>query len=137
MKVLQIVPRLPPPAEAVGAYAAALGRVLAAGGMSSCFLVGDRHWAHAVEPEAGADLAGAAVLERRAATMARQLAATGATAVLLHYVNYGYAPRGCPAWLVRGIARWRSGATGRRLVTYFHEVYATGPPWRSSFWTSS
>ncbi|HXO26243.1 MAG TPA: glycosyltransferase family 1 protein [Thermoanaerobaculia bacterium] len=112
----------------------ALGRVLAAGGIRSCFLVGDRDWG--LTGEAAAGLAGATVIERRPDAMAHQLAATGAAAVLLHYVNYGYAPRGCPTWLVRGVARWRTGGPRRRLVTYFHEVYACGPPWRSSFWTS-
>ena len=59
----------------------------------------------------------------------------GETAVLLHYANYGYQPRGCPAWLVDGLARWRPRHRGR-LVTMFHEIAATGPPWRSSFWLS-
>jgi len=64
--------------------------------------------------------------------------ATGLTgsAVLLHYANYGYQARGCPISLVRGLLRWKRGAAGRRLVTIFHEVYAGGPFWRSSFWTS-
>jgi hypothetical protein len=53
--------------------------------------------------------------------------------LLVHYANYGYARRGCPGWLVEGVEGWRA-AGGRRLVTLFHEVYATGPPWRSSFW---
>ena len=117
MRVVHVVPHLPSAIEGVGGYAAALGRALAAGGVGSCFL-------------------GAAALERRPAAMAHQLSALGAAVVLLHYVNYGYAPRGCPWWLVRGVARWRAGGPGRRLVTYFHEVYASGPPWRSSFWSS-
>ncbi|HVS13034.1 MAG TPA: glycosyltransferase family 1 protein [Thermoanaerobaculia bacterium] len=55
--------------------------------------------------------------------------------MVLHYVNYGYARRGCPWWLVRGLRRWRREA-GRQLVTIFHEVRATGLPWQSSFWLS-
>jgi hypothetical protein len=56
-------------------------------------------------------------------------------AVLLHYANYGYEPRGCPTWLVDGLTRWKERSQGR-LVTVFHEVHAMGPPWRSSFWLS-
>ena len=56
--------------------------------------------------------------------------------VLLHFSGYGYARRGLCHWLVDGLARWKAGATERRLVTVFHEVYATGPIWRSSFWTA-
>jgi hypothetical protein len=56
--------------------------------------------------------------------------------VLLHFSGYGYARRGLCRWLVDGLARWKTGGEGRRLVTMFHEVYATGPVWRSSFWTA-
>ena len=31
---------------------------------------------------------------------------------LLHYANYGYQPRGCPAWLVAGCERWRAAGAG-------------------------
>ncbi len=55
--------------------------------------------------------------------------------MLLHYASYGYEPRGCPSWLVDGLAKWQAGSHGR-LVTIFHEIHATGPPWRSSFWLS-
>ena len=53
--------------------------------------------------------------------------------VLLHYAGYGYQARGCPTRLVAGLRDWKRRGGGR-LVTVFHEVYASGPPWRSSFW---
>jgi hypothetical protein len=108
VKLLQIVPRLPPPAEGVGSYALALGDALRDRfGIESRFL--------------------------EAADRSEALATPADTedAVLLHYANYGYQRRGCPLWLARGVRR----LAPRRLVTVFHEVYATGPPWRSSFWT--
>jgi hypothetical protein len=55
--------------------------------------------------------------------------------VLLHYANYGYQKRGCPVWLLQGLREWLAGVPGRRLVTMFHELYAHGKPWQSSFWT--
>jgi len=57
-------------------------------------------------------------------------------AVLLHYAGYGYQERGCPVWLVSGLTRWLARGRGRRVSTFFHEVNAFGPPWRSSFWLS-
>jgi hypothetical protein len=57
--------------------------------------------------------------------------------VLLHYVGYGYAKRGCPLWLVDGLERWLSGGRERKLIVMFHEVYASGPCWTSSFWLSA
>ena len=57
--------------------------------------------------------------------------------VLLHYVPYGYANRGCPLWLVDAVEGWKraAGSSGRLLV-FFHEVYASGPPWSSAFWAN-
>jgi hypothetical protein len=53
--------------------------------------------------------------------------------VILHYVNYGYEKRGCPFYLVEALNQWKL-EPGRKLITIFHEVNASGPPWRSSFW---
>jgi hypothetical protein len=104
MRLIQIVPHLPPSTEGVGSHAEALAGALASIG-----------------------------IETRFATGAGELDGT-AGPVLLHYANYGYHPRGCPTRLVAGLARWRQRGAGRKLITLFHEVWATGPPWRSSFW---
>lgn len=95
--------------------------------------------------------------EQSAAELLRVLSAEGMpSTVLLQYVGYGYEKRGCPVWLARGLDRWKnqkaetrnpnslsqfqlsafSLSARPRLVTMFHELYASGPPWRSSFWTS-
>lgn len=58
-------------------------------------------------------------------------------AAILHYVGYAYSPHGCPLWLVDGIERWlQRDRVRRRLVTVFHEVFASGPPWTRTFWLS-
>ncbi|HEV7516023.1 MAG TPA: glycosyltransferase family 1 protein [Thermoanaerobaculia bacterium] len=112
MRIVQIVPRSDP-GGGVSGYAAAL-----AGGLARCCGI-------------ESDLV--------AAGSSLDVGRLDASACLLHYVNYAYHPRGCPARLVGELCRWRQGASGpgeRRLVTFFHEVYATGPIWRSSFWLS-
>jgi hypothetical protein len=53
--------------------------------------------------------------------------------VILHYVNYGYQRRGVPFRLLSILRKLRHDTRGR-LVTIFHELYASGPPWRSAFW---
>jgi hypothetical protein len=53
--------------------------------------------------------------------------------VLLHYVNYGFQKRGVPLRLLtilRALVEQHHG----RMVTIFHELYASGPPWKSAFW---
>jgi hypothetical protein len=53
--------------------------------------------------------------------------------VILHYVNYGYQARGIPFALVPTVRQLRHDCRGR-FLTIFHELYASGPPWKSSFW---
>jgi hypothetical protein len=54
--------------------------------------------------------------------------------VLLHYVGYGYAKRGAPTWLLDWIRR--NVKQGQRFGVFFHELYAFGSPFSSSFWLS-
>jgi len=61
--------------------------------------------------------------------------ADGPTVVLLEYSGYGYAKRGAPVWLARGVQRV-CGPSALPLITMFHELYATGAPWTSAFWMS-
>jgi hypothetical protein len=131
MELIQIVPHLPPPDEGVGNYALALsGQLRDRLGIEARFVVGDPAWPGS--PELGGGTA-VRIPVRRAEALPALL---GESAVLLHYAGYGYQSRGCPAWLVDGLLLWQRSDAGRRLVTIFHEVYAGGPPWRSSFWTS-
>jgi hypothetical protein len=116
MRIIQIVPHLPPPYEGLGGNALAL-----AGGLAEHFGV------------ASSFVAARTLPARRAADLIAALEAAG-DRVILHYAGYGYQRRGCPVWLVRGVLGWRRRGTGRRLITLFHEVAASGPPWRSSFW---
>ena len=53
--------------------------------------------------------------------------------VILHYVNYGYQKRGVPISLLPILRALRRNCRGR-LLTVFHELYASGPPWKSAFW---
>ncbi|HEX4956216.1 MAG TPA: glycosyltransferase family 1 protein [Thermoanaerobaculia bacterium] len=128
MRLIHVVPTLPPPLEGVGTYALALAGALATGhGIESRFLVGDPGWRGEAEHPARA------LAARTASELASTLATEGPGAVLVHYANYGYARRGCPGWLVAGLLAHRREAGGR-LLAFFHELWASGPPWASSFW---
>jgi hypothetical protein len=127
--VVHIVPQLPPPPEGVGSFALTLAEALAARhGIASRFLVTSPAWSPG-------ETSAAQVSGATPGALLDALVELTADTVLLHYANYGYEARGCPAWLVDGLARWKHRSRGR-LVTVFHEVHAMGPPWRSSFWLS-
>jgi len=57
--------------------------------------------------------------------------------ILLHFSGYEYGHRGMCYWLVKQVRELRRSEQTLGLVTYFHELYAFGPPWRSAFWVSA
>ena len=126
--LVQITPNFPPIICGVGDYAAQMAAAFENLGAQLATVVAN-------EPpilERGQSLRDA----RSAHTLAEALRDTGARAVIVHFSGYGYAPYGLCDWLVDGLRFWKESRPDRRIVTLFHEVYATGPIWRRSFWTS-
>ena len=134
MKLSSIVPRFFPLIDGIGDYALGHARSLRQEfGISTRFIVADPEW------QGPALVEGFEVthLSRRfTSELIGILPRTLDDTVVLHYGGYGYAKRGCPVWLVTALERWRKENTDRSLMTIFHELYATGPPWTSSFWLS-
>ena len=135
MNLLQIVPMLPPSISGVGDYALLLARELAASHrVQTRFLNGNPDWRGSAESMA--PFPAAAVSKRNARALLEGLKnASSCQAILLHYVGYGYARRGCPFWLARALEVWKRRTRGR-LIVLFHEVSGSGPIWTSGFWTS-
>jgi hypothetical protein len=137
MRLFSIIPRLAPLVDGLGDYALSLARLLRQDiGIETHFIVTDPAWTDTGEIE---DFEVTHLSRPSTAELINALPAdaTGEATVLLHYEGYGYAHRGCPLWLVKALERWRMANNRRKLVTMFHELYATGPPWTSSFWLSS
>ena len=134
--VIAIVPRLPPAIDGVGDYALNLARQLRKDfNIHTHFIVGNSTWQGAAEIE-GFTIS--QITDNSANTLLTQLSSNNCSSpILLHYVGYGYAQRGCPLWLVDGLQRWKSLYPKNNLVTMFHEISASGSPWTSAFWLSS
>lgn len=136
MLVTSIITRLPPAIDGVGDYALNLAlRLRKDFDIETHFIVGDPTWTGATEIE-GFLINQVSGCSANALLSLLPSNSQQPVTVLLHYVNYGYAKRGCPIWLVDGLQRWRSASVDRSVVTMFHETYASGPPWTSSFWLS-
>lgn len=136
-QITTIVPRLPPAVDGLGDYGLNLALQLRQDfGLVTDFVVGDPNWARANSVEG---FAVNQVQVQAAAALLDLLPSKShsSATVLLHYVGYGYAKRGCPVWLIDGLEQWRRAADDRCLVTMFHEIYASGLVWTSAFWTSS
>lgn len=108
--ILQIVPRAPGSREGVGDYAGILAQRLTK--------------AHDCETV----FATAAELSNE-----KWPPPPTASAVILHYVNYGYDPRGVPSWLPGRLQQIQRDCGGK-MITIFHELYATSSWRRSAFW---
>lgn len=124
----QITPAYPPSISGVGDYSALLVNSFREAGYEISTVVtsteGNLKSSEEVIP-----------LDKPEASALAQLLASS-KGVLLHFSGYGYAHRGLCRWLVDGLQLWKQSRQERQLITIFHEVYATGPIWRASFWTA-
>jgi hypothetical protein len=123
MTVLQIVPQLPGSFDGVGDYALILARRLRQDYQIDSIFA-------AAKPNSGP-----ATTEFRIAPDLDSIADSGAIFehVILHYANYGYQKRGVPFRLVSILRKLGKNRRGR-LLTVFHELFASGSPWKSAFW---
>jgi hypothetical protein len=131
-RLVHIVPRFPPQIDGLGDYSRLLATELRqTQGLGSRIVVGDPRW-DVIGSDPDVPFQVNAVRERTADELLRLLG--DAETVVLHYVGYGYHRRGIPFWINQAIRRWKCGSTVRRLVVVFHELWASGPPWRSEFY---
>ena len=78
--------------------------------------------------------------EAQAASLHDRVAAlrhdtTQSCSLVLHFSGYGYGERGVCLWLLDELQALRAAMPGQlRLIVVFHELFASGPPWRSAFW---
>jgi hypothetical protein len=121
--ILQIVPRVPGGIDGVGDYALTIARKLR--NQFGCDTIFAAFEAASTQAVAGFEVW---PLERLLEKPAHRF-----EHVLLHYVNYGFQKRGIPFRLLSILRSWRQQHRGK-LVTVFHELYASGPPWTSAFW---
>lgn len=137
--IIQVVPYLPPAIGGVGDYSFLLAQKLRESyQITTHFLIGDPEWKGSCEID-GFFIS--TIASRTSDALLRALfsinekhSRKSQCAVFLQYVGYGYAKRGCPIWLLEGLKLWRKRMLATPLLTMFHEHYAFGPPWRSSFW---
>lgn len=123
--ILQIVPHAPGAFDGVGDYALNLARALSPiYGIGTTFLAAEKTRLTSSDDYP-------VIFELNPASCSEL--ARGHEHVILHYVNYGYQARGIPFALLPMVRDLRHNCRGR-LLTIFHEMYASAPPWKSAFW---
>ena len=133
--ITAIVPRLPPTVDGLGDYSFALAKKLKADfNIETVFIVCDPNWTE-YEQLDGFKVFKISSRSKKELIKILNSNKLNSNNLLLHYVGYGYAKRGCPFWLVNALAQWKNADKKRKITTMFHEVYAFGPIWNTQFWT--
>jgi hypothetical protein len=134
MRLLQILPRVPPAVCGVADYAWNLAEALQdRHGIHSTFLSAGTSWVQPLPPTKH-PVHRLEELTREALLSWVVNKSNDFDAMLLHLSPYGYHKRAIPFWLA---SSWRSLAKKREIppsLTFFHELYASGPPTTSAFW---
>jgi hypothetical protein len=126
--LIQVVPQLRPAACGVSDHAISLAQELEARfGIDTAFVV-----LNSTEP-CDSPFPREYCKPARLAEVCNSLSKGQAGAILVHYSGYGYSPDGAPFPLVEALQNTRKSGQFR-IGAYFHELYATGMPWRSAFW---
>ena len=130
--IVHIAPQLPPAIDGVGDYCWNLWRHWPEPLPAWKFLVirGEKETAR-VWPEVRTR-----EFQPAKESLCEALAWSECDTAVLHYVGYGFQPKGIPTWLPGAIAQWKRNGPKRRLVTMFHEMYARSSPLRSPFWVA-
>jgi hypothetical protein len=124
--IIQISPTFPPNIGGVGHYADLLGRYLITKGVKSEFFISDF---------SGYNLSSQKLFGKNSSELLMLLEKSNCKDIILHYSPYGYATWGLCLSLIQSIKKWKKRRKERRVITVFHEIYATGPIYRASFWT--
>ena len=128
--ILQIVPRVPGGLDGVGDYALTIARKLR--DEFDCNTIFAAPFKNFALPP-GASSPSVWGFDVVTPENLLQVEAPTFDSVLLHYVNYGFQKRGVPFQLLSILRSLRKAHRGR-LLTVFHELYASGAPWTSAFW---
>jgi hypothetical protein len=129
-RLIQVVPRLQPTRCGVSDHAIALASELRAGyGIDSTFVV--------LNSDERCDLPYSITHCAPHQLLNACVAFSGSqpSTILVHLSGYGYSADGAPTLLADALESVRVDARFR-IAVYFHELFATGMPWKSAFWYS-
>lgn len=134
MRLLHLLPRVPPAICGVADYAWNLALALRSReAVESTFLAAGSAW---VEPGSQTTFPVHRLAHASAGSLHNWLTRhqDRHNAVLLHLSPYGFDKRAVPWWLAGAISRQARSPHAPPCITFFHELYADGPPTTSAFW---
>lgn len=131
--LLQILPRVPPAVCGIGDYAWGIAQGLRdEHEIHSQFLSAGTSW---TAPQGETEFPVSRLPALKAGALVEfVLARPEVEAVVLHMSPYGYQKRAVPLWLASAWQQLSRQSRRPRLITMFHELYASGPVRSSAFW---
>jgi len=125
--IIQISPEYPPNSGGVGHYACRLANFLRKKSILSKFLISDLSKIKLSKQE---------YFGSKSSDLLALLEKYNSKEIILHYSGYGYSSKGLCFDLISSLEKWKMKNKNNILITIFHEIYATGPIYKTSFWTS-
>jgi hypothetical protein len=126
-----LVPALPPTVNGLGDFAWVLANSLKKQkGMDTVFLNSDKDFSGKYV----GDFKVRSVKDRSSETMLQHLTNGNPDFLIINYVGYAYSQNGTPSWVLNAIEKWKTIKPQCKVLTIFHEVYASGYPWKKAFW---
>ncbi len=133
-RILHIVPQVPPAVCGIGDYAWLLAQALRdEHDIHSSLLSAGTNW---TKPEGVAEFPLYRLPELTTQALVNFVIARPGEfdALVLHMSSYGYQKRGVPMWLASGWRQLSQMPPRPRLITMFHELFASGSASSSAFW---
>jgi hypothetical protein len=129
-RMVIITTRLPPQMCGIGSYSWLLYRYWPGDTSQVQFLVIDG----AAESAAALSRCAISEFDAKARRLSQALDRAGAVDVLLHYAGRAYHRFGCPLWLPKVLARWKTKFPLARLIIFFHELPGRLPITSHHYW---
>jgi hypothetical protein len=131
--LLQILPRVPPAVCGISDYAWGIARGLRdEHGIHSQFLSAGTSW---TAPQGETEFPVSRLSSLSSEALAGYVKGQAEVdAVVLHMSPYGYQKRAVPLWMASAWEKVARLPERPRLITMFHELYASGSPRSSAFW---
>ena len=129
-KIIQITPTFPPDIGGIGYYSQIIGNALKKNKIKSYFFVKNTNILKRKEKK------NIFFFDNQNRKLENSLQKYNCKIAILHFSGYGFAKRGLCFQLIKSLKKWKKNVSNTKLITIFHETFATGPIYRMSFWTS-
>lgn len=135
MMLIHILPHRAQTPDGIGDFATILAEQLQSHhGCSSIFIICNPAFATILRDDGFRNIVSAKTSDSLIGILSDLQKEFSKITVLLHYSGYGFQKRGAPIWLVDALKSWKKNNQNIQLISFVHELFALGKPWKISYW---